>query len=182
MNTEDVRDRVCQWFGGDYDPTTRSYRAPQVSGLGAVRRARPRTNDAGDYYLGAGPGAVAGSQMVVHVARGSEERAAIAGAHGGLKLVRHQVMLHVFLRGTADYPEDVQDAFFQLKDALIERIREDRCMGTGGFEAGYGAGFVVGEGGDPWLSWEMDPAETSESGLTSGYLTISFEAHEYEQA
>jgi hypothetical protein len=181
VSTQQIRDGVCQWFGGPYDQEFRSYRIPQVHGLGVVRRGRPKRDDAADYYLGApSAGAVAGAQMLVHVARGVEQRAAMAGPFGGLKLVAHSVTLHVFMRSTSEWAEDAQDAFYDLKDALIARIREDRCMGTGGFESGYGEGFSVGEGGEPWLIWEMDPAETSDE-LTSGYLTVSFDAHQYEQ-
>jgi hypothetical protein len=172
-----VRDGVCRWFGGPYDPNTRSYRTPQVEGLGAVRRARPKREDNADFYLGApSSGAVMGSQMFVHVDSGVESRAAMAGAFGGLKLLTSAVVLHVFMRSTTEFAEDAQDAFYDLLEALKSRIREDRCMGSGGFEVG---GFDIGEGGAPWLRWSMAPAETSAE-MTQGYLAIEFEARYYE--
>jgi hypothetical protein len=173
-----VRDQICRWFGGPYDPNTRSYRTPQVPGLGVVRRARPKREDNADYYLGApSSGAVMGSQMLVHVDSGVEQRAAMAGAFGGLKLLTSAVVLHVFMRSTCEYAEDAQDAFYDLLEALKARIRADRCMGSGGFEAG---GFDAGEGGAPWLRWSMAPAETSAE-MTQGYLAIEFEVRYYEQ-
>lgn len=171
-----VRDGICRWFGGPYDPNTRTYRTPQVEGLGAVRRARPKREDNADFYLAApSSGAIMGSQMFVHVDSGVEERAAIAGRHG-LKLLTSAVVLHVFLRSNAEWAEDAQDAFYDLLEALKRRVREDPCLGSGGFEVG---GFDVGEGGEPWLRWSMAPAETS-SEMTQGYLSLEFEARYYE--
>jgi hypothetical protein len=172
-----VRDGVCRWFGGPYDERTRSYRTPQVELLGAVRRARPKSVDESDYYLGApASGALMGSSMLVHVDSGIESRAAFAGAFGGLKFLTSSVMLHVFMRSNNDFAEDAQDAFYDLLDGLKARIREDRCMGTGGWENG---GFDVGEG-DPWLRWNMAPAEVAVE-RTTGYLVIEFQARYYEQ-
>lgn len=171
-----VRDGVCRWFGGTYDERTRSYRTPQVELLGAVRRGRPKSMDAIDFYLGApGAGAVMGSQMLVHVDSGEELRAATAGAFGGLKLLSSAVMLHVFMRSNAEYAEDAQDSFYELLENLKRRIREDRCMGTGGWEQG---GFDIGESA-PWLRWSMAPPEGSAE-VTSGYLVIQFDARYYE--
>lgn len=172
-----VRDGVCRWFGGPYDPNSRSYRTPQVPNLGVVRRARPKREDNADFYLGApASGAVMGSWMWVHIDSGVESRAAIAGAFGGLKEIECAVMLHVFLRSTVEFAEDAQDAFYDLAIAIQDRIREDRCLGTGGFENG---GFDVGEGA-PWLRWSMAPAETNAE-MTRGYLHVEFRARYFEE-
>ena len=171
-----VRDGVCRWFGGEYDPATRTYRTPQVRNLGVVRRARPKSEDAADYYLGAGgPGAVMGSWMWVHIDSGVEERAAVAGSHG-LKLLRSAAILHVFLRSNAEWAEDAQDAFYDLLEDLKARLREDPALGSGGFEAG---GFDVGEG-MPWLRWSMAPAEASAE-MTRAYLAIEFDVRYFEE-
>lgn len=172
-----VRDGVCRWFGGPYDERTRSYRTPQVEHLGVVRRARPKSEHVPDYYLGAaGAGAVMGSMMLVHVDSGIESRAAIAGAFGGLKFLTASVMLHVFMRSNAEFAEDGQDAFYDLLEGLKTRIREDRTLGSGGWEVG---GFDVGES-NPWLRWNMAPAETSAE-VTTGYLAIEMAARYYEE-
>jgi hypothetical protein len=173
-----VRDGICAWFGGSYDPASRSYRTPQVPMLGVVRRSRPKVDDAAEYYLGQpSAGSLVGSQMLVHVDGGIESREAMAGAFGGLKLLRSTCTLHLFLRSNSEWAEDATDGFYDLLEALKARIRADRCLGSGGFEAG---GFVVGEGGSPWLRWSMGMPETS-SEMTSGYLTISFEVHYYAE-
>ena len=172
-----VRDTICRWFGGPYDPNTRSYRTPQVPGLGVVRRARPKREDNADFYVGApAAGQLAGSQMFVHIDGGVETRAAFAGAFGGLKLLTSAVVLHVFLRSNAEWAEDAQDAFYDLLEALKRRCREDRCMGSGGWEQG---GFDAGEN-DSWLRWSMAPSETAAE-LTHGYLSLEFEVRYYEE-
>jgi hypothetical protein len=171
-----VHDQVCRWFGGPYDPNTRSYRTPQVEGLGVVRRARPKREDEADFFLGApAAGALMGSWLWVHVDSGTEGRVATAGAFGGLKELDSAVVLHVFLRSNTEFGEDAQDAFYDLRERLIARIREDRCLGSGGFENG---GFDVGEGTP--LRWSMAPAETSNE-LTTGYLAIELTARYFEE-
>lgn len=172
-----VRDGICCWFGGVYDPTTRSYNNPQVPGLGVVRRSRPKVQSDEDYYVGApSSGSIAGATMLVHLDTWTEQRVAMAGAFGGLKLVTGSVVLHMFLQSKSPYAEDGQDAFYDLLDALGARIREDRCMGTGGFEAG---GFQCGEGGAPGITWQIQPAEVSAE-VTSAYASCAFDVHFYK--
>lgn len=171
-----VRDGICCWFGGIHDPATRSYRNPQVPGLGVVRRSRPKVLDTADYYVGQpSSGALLGSTMFVHLDSWTESRVAMAGAFGGLKLVQAAVVLHVWLRSTAPETEDAQDGFYELLEALGDRLREDRCVGTGGFEAG---GFQIGEGGAPWITWQVEPAEVA-SELTTAYASSTFKADFY---
>lgn len=177
MSLLEVRDGICTWFGGAYDPESRSYRDPQVPGLGAVRRARAKVVPDTDYYLGApSSGSVAGSHMWLHIEHGVESRAAFAGAFDGLKLLRSACTLYVYMTSTSPYLEDATDAFYALLEAIKDRIRQDRCMGSGGFENG---GFVVGEGGAPWLTWRMVPPEPYKE-VTTAWLEIQFEATYYE--
>jgi hypothetical protein len=176
-NLQRVRDGICCWFGGIYDPNTRSYNTPQVPGLGVVRRSRPKVQSNQDYYLGAPQsGSVAGATMLVHLDTWTESRVALAGAFDGLKLIQGAVVLHVWLQSKAPHSEDGLVAFYDLLEALGDRIRQDRCMGTGGFEAG---GFQAGEGGAPWITWQMEPAEVS-SEVTAAYASCSFNIHFYK--
>ena len=172
-----VRDGICSWFGGPYDSITRSYGFPQVPGLGTVKRGRPKSEDDIDYYLGApSTGAVMGSVMNVHIGSGAETRAAIAGAFGGLKLLRSEATLYCFLRSNAEYAEDAEDAFYDFLEAIKDRIRADRTMGSGGFENG---GFQVGEAGTP-VQWQMDPPETV-SEMTTAELIVRVSVDYYEE-
>lgn len=181
-NINRVRDGVACWFGGIYDPNTRSYNNPQVTGLGVVRRGRPKVQSDQEYYIGAASsGSIIGSTMLVHLDTWTETRVALAGAFDGLKLIQAACVLHVFLVSRAPYAEDAQDAFYELldgdEDSLSARIRQDRCMGTGGFEAG---GFQCGEGGSPPITWQIQPADVS-SEMTSAYASCSFNIDFFRQ-
>lgn len=186
MSAAAIADQICRYFGGPYDPATHTYRTPQISVPGmdgpVLRRAAPKRDDhATDYGLGT-PGATTDCLILVLLERGQEERVAVAGASSGLKHVRWTVRLHCFLRSVAGYAEDVQDALYALLDAIRAHIQADRTCGSGGFEAGYGVGFQVGEGGEPWLRWEVSPVHTTPRDLSKAYLLVEFDADEYVQA
>lgn len=145
---------ACQFFGGNtYDANTRSYRNPTVANLGAVKRGFPKQPDEADYFINQPVGAPTGAVMIVQCPSGQERRVAMAGAIDGLKEFHALVQLHVFIMSTADYSEDMQDFTYQLRDDIVNKIHTDRTLGTGGFEAGTGIGFMVGEGGEPWIRW-----------------------------
>jgi hypothetical protein len=90
--------------------------------------------------------------------------------------------MHCFLRSEAAYVEDLQDATYALVDAIRAHIQADRTCGTGGFEAGYGVGVQVGEGGEPWIRWTISPVWTGPKDLSKGYLLLEFDADQYVQA
>lgn len=173
-----VRDGICMWFGGPYDSATRSYRTPQVDGLGVVKRGRPKSFDDSEYYIGApSSGVVMGSAMYMHIGSGVETREAFAGAFSGLKLLRSQVTLYCFLRSLTEFGEDAEDAFYDFLEAMKNRIRADRAMGSGGWELG---GFVVGEGSAPPVRWQMNPPDTS-SEMVTAELDIQFAVDYFEE-
>lgn len=182
-----VCDALCTYFGGPYDAATHTYRTPAVTVAGLdgpiFRRGSPKRDDhTSDYGLGA-PGLTAGCLVLILAERGQEKRVAMAGATSGLKLVTWTVRMHCFFRSTASYAEDLQDAIYDLLDAVRARIEADRTCGTGGFEAGYGVGFQVGEGGEPWISWDISPVMTiPDKDLSKGYLVIQYAADQYIQA
>lgn len=178
MSIQTVLNQLCVYFGGAYDPATHTYRTPQVTGLGVVRRAWPKRDDHAEYYHGMPPGSLNGCQMVVQASGGSESRAAVGGAVSGLKRLNHHIELHCFIRSTAPYAEDTQDYAYGLRDAIFTHIHTDRTCGSGGFEAG---GFQIGEGGEPWLGWELAQARSS-ADASKSYLLITCDANEYVEA
>jgi hypothetical protein len=181
MTATAVVQQTCQYFGGStYDTDTRSYRNPQVAGLGAVRRAFPRNADENDYFIGESVGAGSGCSMVVEIFEGVESRVAMAGATNGLKYCKYKVILNCYIISMEPYAEDTQDYVYELRDNIIALIRLDRTLGSGGFEAGVGVGFMVGEGGEPWITWRMSQPDTDEN-RTKQYLMIEFDAHQFDQ-
>jgi hypothetical protein len=176
MTAAVVLDQLCTFFGGAYDPDTRTYRDPQVAGLGAVRRAFPKRDDKIYYTLGATTDH--GCVMVVQLRHGDERRIAVGGATSGVKQCRYLAELHCFIRSTAAYAEDAYDYACDLREAIIARVHGDRTCGSGGIEVG---GFQVGEGDSPRFEWDLPPAETHAE-LTKLYLHIAFDVLEYVQA
>lgn len=180
MSLPVIHDAICRYFGGDYDPEARAYLDPQVPGLGIVKRARGKRASSRDLHGGMDT-EEHGTAMLVHLDAGVERRVAVAGATNGMKLVSISVALHVFLHSKARYAEDAQDAFLVLHQRLLERIRADRTLGSGGFENQLAAGvsgFQVGEGESSGIRWDNEPAETA-ANVTRGYLMIQFEAHHH---
>lgn len=178
MSAASVLNQLGVYFGGTYDTATRSYRTPQISGLGVVRRAWAKNDDKADYYLGMSPGTATGSQLVIQLAGGDEQRVAFGGATSGGKKVTYDVELNFFIRSSAGYAEDAQDDAYALRDAAIAHLRADRTCGSGGFEVG---GFQVGEGTDLGLTWSLSQARSSAQ-ETKAYLLLTFQATEYVEA
>jgi hypothetical protein len=186
VGAKQVADAICTYFGGAYNATTHTYATPQITvaklGGPIFRRGTPKRDDhATDYGL-TQPGIPAGCLAMVLISHGEEQRAAHAGATSGLKLVKWSVQIHFFIRSESSYTEELQDTLYDLLDAVRARIEADRTCGTGGFEAGYGVGFQVGEGGAPWLKWHVAPVDASFKELSKGYLLVEFDADQYIQA
>jgi hypothetical protein len=181
-----VADGLCTYFGGVYDTVTHTYRTPQitVAGMGGpiFRRAAPKRDDHTTDYSLTEPGLPVGCLVLVLLEQGEEQRVAVAGATSGLKHVRWQVRMHCFLRAQVEYAEDAQDAAYDLLEAIRTKLHADRTCGTGGFEAGYGLGFQVGEGGEPWIKWRLSPVVTNAKELSKQYVVVEFDADEYVQA
>lgn len=174
MSLASVQNQICLYFGGVYDPITRSYRAPQIPNLGTVRRAFPKREDEAEFGVGQPPGVGFGCVMVVWLLDGRENRIAVAGASNGRKKVRHVVQLHLFIRSKQPYAEDATDNAYALLDAIRAHIHADRTCGSGGFEVG---GFQVGEGAEPMFEWHMEQGNTSED-VTEIFLLITTDAVE----
>lgn len=174
MSATSVLDGICQYFGGPYDPQTRTYRSSPLSqqGVGVVRRAWPKRDDHADYFWGQPPGAQTGCQIVAWMPRDSEVRFALGGAHGGMKNVRYQVELACYIRSRTEYAEDAQDDVYALRDALKEWMRADRTLGGACFEAGE---YV--DGGIGSIDCEYGQPETKAE-LTKSFLLMSFTALE----
>jgi hypothetical protein len=175
VSASSVLNGLCTYFGGAYDAVTRTYRTPQVAGLGVVRRAFAKDDVGADYYLGMATGTPTGCQLVVQLPGGAERRTAVPMVRGW-KRVEHRVELHAFLISSQLYGEDAQDDFYALRDALFAKIHADPACGSGGFE---NLGFQVGEG--ELLEWDLAQAE-AKAGQTRGYLFIKTIAVEYVQA
>lgn len=176
MSIQSVLDGMCTYFGGAYDPDTRTYRSSPLSAVGVVRRAWAVDDILADYFNGMDPGARTGCQIVAWIPRDSEQRFALGGEHGGMKNVRYEVELAVYIRSRTPHAEDAQDDVYALRDALKGHMRADRTLGGACFEAGEAV-----DGGRGSIDCEYGQPETK-AGLTKSFLLMSFTALEIVQA
>ncbi|NUR01368.1 MAG: hypothetical protein HOY79_34035 [Streptomyces sp.] len=178
MSVQSALDGVCTYFGGPYDPDTRTYRSsPLVQyGVGVVRRAWPKRDDHADYFNGQEPGARTGCQMVVQIPRHSESRVAVGGEHGGMKRLVYEFKLNCFIRSLCPHAEDAQDDVYALRDAILEHMRADRTLGGAVFQAGEHVG-----GGMDGIDTVYGQSEMKNE-LTKSFLEITFAAIEFINA
>ena len=181
-----VADGICSYFGGPYDASNHAYNVPQITVANLAgpvfRRGVPKRDDHQADYGMTQAGLPSGCLVMVLLEQGKERRVAVAGAVSGVKLVTWSVKMHCFVRAEVAYGEDLQDTLYDLLDAVRAHIEADRTCGSGGFEAGFGVGFQVAEGGEPWLTWRISPVDNSAKDLSKGYMLLEFEADQYIQA
>ncbi len=174
MTIQTALDGICRYFGGPYDPQTRTYRSSPLSqyGVGVTRRAWAKRDDHADYFWGQPTGAQTGCMMVVYIPRSTETRFAVGGAHGGQKNVIYEVQLCCFIRSRTQYAEDAQDDVYALRDALVDHLHLDRTLGGAVFEAGEHV-----DGGSGSIDFEYGQPETKAE-LTKSFLLMTFPALE----
>lgn len=172
MSAATVLDGICRYFGGPYDPPTRTYRASPVAGIGVVRRAFAKRDDHAEFFNGQGAGARTGCSMIVTIYRQQEFRIALGGEHGGWKQRNFDVELACFIRSRTPHAEDAQDDVYDLQDALLEWLRLDRTLGGAVFQAGEhmtnGSNVIGISYGQPETKAE----------LTKSFMSITFSACE----
>ncbi|MFF1284302.1 hypothetical protein ACFVY4_26620 [Streptomyces sp. NPDC058299] len=178
MSVQTALDGICRYFGGDYDPQTRTYRSSPLTnaGVGVVRRAWAKADNHADYFWGMPPGTRTGCQIVVFIPRHSERRVGLGGAHSGLKQITYEVVLNCFIRSNSAFAEDAQDDVYALRDALVEHMRLDRTLGGAVFQAGEHV-----EGGADGIDFSYGQPETRAE-LTKSFLEVTFAAIEFVNA
>lgn len=169
---------ICTYFGGPYDPDTRTYHSSPLAdvGVSVVRRAWARDDSKAQYFEGLPDGARTGCLIVVHIPRSYENRVALGGEHGGMKRIAYEVELFVYIRSTAPHAEDAQDDTYTLRDALVEWMRQDRTLGGAVAQAGE---YIDGAAGG--IEFQYGQAEVT-AGLVKDFLQMTFGAIEYVEA
>ncbi|MET9222315.1 hypothetical protein ABZX65_26615 [Streptomyces sp. NPDC003300] len=178
MSIQTALDGICRYFGGPYDPDTRTYRSSplQSAGVGVVRRAWASDDKLPDYFHGLDAGARTGTQIIVFIPRHNEHRIALGGATNGMKQCTYEVQLCCYIRSRTPYAEDAQDDVYALRDAIAQHMREDRTLGQAVFQAGEHI-----DGGADGLDFTYGQSETK-AGLTKSYLEVAFAAVEFVNA
>jgi hypothetical protein len=178
VSIQTALDGICTYFGGPYDPATRTYRSSPLAGagVGVVRRVWAKRDDHEDYYIGQPPGSRTGCQIVVFIPRHHEARIALGGAHSGMKQITYEVTLNCYIRSRTPYAEDAQDDVYALRDALVEWMRLDRTLGGAVFQAGEHV-----DGGLDGIDFRYGQPETKAE-VTKSFLEMTFAAIEFVNA
>jgi hypothetical protein len=176
VSVQAVLDGICQYFGGPYDPQTRTYRSSPMVGVGVVRRAWAKRDDHRDYFHGMKPGSRTGCQIVVFIPRHSERRIALGGEHNGMKQITYEVTLNCYLRSNSPFAEDAQDDVYALRDEIVEHMRLDRTLGGAVFQAGE-----HNTDGMDGIDFRYGQPETKAE-MTKSFLEVTFAAIEFVNA
>jgi len=172
MSAAAVLDGICRYFGGPYDPGTRTYRASPVAGVGVVRRAFAKRDNHGDYFHGLPAASRTGSQIIVTIYRSREFRIALGGEHGGMKQRNFEAELACFIRSRTPHAEDAQDDVYALQDALVGWMQRDRTLGGAVFQAGEHM-----TNGSNEIAFGYGQPQTKDE-LTKSFLSMAFSACE----
>jgi len=114
-----ARDAVATWIA-----------PPNVAGLNTVFTSWPKLIEGADFTADQPPGTASGTVAVVHIVHEDEQRIAFGGEHGGWKRVTYTITVQLFHRSLEPDAADAQDHLDAVVDALKERIRADRTLGS----------------------------------------------------
>lgn len=185
MPTAEVVAGIAAYLGGAYDPQFRRYTGNTTAMVGSVRRGTAKEPDAADFMLGQPAGSRTGATVVVRCAHWQQERVTVgpssaehtppAGQH--LERRVYTVQLHVFVRSTQPYAEDVQDDVYAIEAGLVDRLRADPELGGAVFSSGEHAADLPGQG----IEVEFGRVEST-AGQSKSYFEVTFTATEYVYA
>ncbi len=106
--------------------------APQIPGVGKVFPSPPKIARSSDAYENLPPGTPSGSVLFVEILQSAETRIALGGAHNGVKAIQHTLRFHLLFQSRTGRAEAAMDDHDDQLDAILERLRADRTLGTNG--------------------------------------------------
>ncbi len=145
---------------------------PALPGVGTVFPSPPKISTAGDAFEGLPAGTPTGSVIYVEVLQVSEVREAVGGPTAGAKLVTYDVRVHLLARSSQAKAEDAMDDHDSIVEAILQRLRADRTLGSAGaiLQAGEGTAGITTQTGMP---------KAMGSGITHVWSLIDFQAQEW---
>ena len=112
--------------------------APQIAGIGKVFASPPKIARSQDAYENMPPGTPSGSVLFVEILRVTETRVALGGPTSGTKVNQYSLRLHLLFRSRQQDSEAAMDDHDDQVEAILERLRQDRTLGTNGAILQYG--------------------------------------------
>lgn len=145
---------------------------PAIAGIGTVFPSPPKISTAGDAFEGLPAGTPTGSVVYVEILQVQEVREALGGPSAGAKFVNYDVRVHLLARSSQEKAEDAMDDHDAIVDAIIQRLRADRTLGSAGaiLQAGEGTEGITVQTGMP---------KAMGSGITHVWSLIDFQAQEW---
>lgn len=122
---------------------------PQIPGIGTVFASPPKIGRSSDAYANLPAGTATGSILYVEVLVVRERRLASGGPIAGVKETRYSLRLHLLCRSRQAKAEDAMDDHDDQVERILDRLREDRTLGTNGVVLQYGqdlSGIVIQTG------------------------------------
>jgi hypothetical protein len=111
---------------------------PQIPGVGTVFPSPPKISKSSDAMAGLPPGTPSGSVIYVEIMNSQETRIAVGGPTQGSKTVNHTLRLHLLFRSRQARAEDAMDDHDDQIEAILQRLRSNRTLGTAGVILQFG--------------------------------------------
>lgn len=105
---------------------------PAITGVGTVFPSPPKISRSSDAFANLPAGTASGSVIYVEVFHVAERRIALGGATQGTKTSVYSLRFHVLVRSRRGAAEDAMDDHDDQIEAILERLRSDRTLGTNG--------------------------------------------------
>lgn len=105
---------------------------PQIAGIGTVYASPPKISRNSDAFEGLPAGTASGSVLYVEVLQVTEVRIALGGPVSGTKQNMYGLRFHLLFRSRQSESEDAMDDHDDQVEAILQRLREDRTLGTQG--------------------------------------------------
>ena len=128
MSRATIRAAVAQYFA-----------PPAVAGINTVFRSKPKIIQQQDFSGGVA-GVVSSAVLEVYIERSREHREAFGGPNSGKKRIDHEVGLILHFQSNERRAEDAMDAFDQMHEAILQKLRADHTLANGAvWQAGEGS-------------------------------------------
>ena len=106
--------------------------APQIPGVGTVFASPPKIARSSDAFANLPAGTASGSVVFVEVLHVVETRIALGGPTSGTKESTYTLRFHLLFRSRQDTAEAAMDDHDDQVEAILDRFRSDRTLGTNG--------------------------------------------------
>lgn len=146
--------------------------SPQIPGIGKVFPSPPKIARSSDAYENLPAGTPSGSVLFVEILDVREVRIALGGSVSGAKKTLYTLRFHLLFRSRQDTAQEAMDDHDDQLEAIMDRLRADRTLGTNGAILQFGQD-------EEGISVATGMPKTSGTGSTIVWSVIDGNAFEY---